>query len=131
MRADIPDYPETSVPGRNASLINFILGIWILISPFVLGFVESESLLWNNVLVGIAVAAIAGVCAWSRRRGHSGLSWINFVLGIWLVISPFVFGLEESAVVTWHQVIVGIGVAVLAALSAMARPSRVEPRIAP
>ena len=39
--------------------VNMTLGIWLLISPWVLGFHASEALRWNSVTAGVLVAALA------------------------------------------------------------------------
>lgn len=43
------------------SLCNVILGIWMLISSFVLGFSSSTVAMWHNVIAGV----VAAVLAWS------------------------------------------------------------------
>ncbi len=127
MRADVPDFPSSS-PGRTASIINFFVGVWVLISPFVLRFTNVRGAVWNNVVVGIVIMILAGTRAWARSS-NIGLSWINFILGIWLIVSAFVFGFRMTPVLTWNNVISGIVVAIIAAVAAMGRPS-VE-RVAP
>lgn len=120
MRADMPDLPDVRYsPGRKASMINFFVGLWVLLSPFVLGFAMFESLVWNNVIVGIAIMAIAASRAWGRR--NPGLAWINFILGLWLIISAFVFDTQMNATVVWNQVISGAVVSIVAAMSALAK----------
>jgi hypothetical protein len=39
--------------------VNMALGIWLLISPWVLVFHASEALRWNSVIVGVLIAALA------------------------------------------------------------------------
>lgn len=39
-------------------------------------------------------------------------NWVNVILGIWLIIAPFIFNFDVAA--RWNSVIVGIVVAVLA-----------------
>jgi len=39
--------------------VNMTLGIWLLISPWVLGFHASEALTWNSVIAGVFIAALA------------------------------------------------------------------------
>lgn len=39
-----------------------ILGIWLIISPFVVGYGAIKGALWNNVIVGIIVAVLS---AWA------------------------------------------------------------------
>jgi hypothetical protein len=37
---------------------NVILGIWLILSPFILGFITSQAI-WNNIIVGFLVLAFA------------------------------------------------------------------------
>jgi hypothetical protein len=48
-----------------------------------------------------------------------GLSWVNFVLGLWLIIAPFVLHYREVSLATWNSVIVGIVIAILAIARAL------------
>ena len=41
------------------------------------------------------------------------LSWVFVVLGIWLIISPWVVGFSGEVGATWNAIIVGIIVAAL------------------
>jgi hypothetical protein len=94
--------------GRASSLVNVLLGIWIIISPFVLG-MHVPKAIWNNVVTGFLVGGLA-VIRWAI--GQRGWSWINLFLGIWLVISPFVLVLGTALM--WNNVILGIIVAAFA-----------------
>ncbi len=48
-----------SVPNQTGwSRINVLLGIWLVISPFALGFFRVDGL-WNNVVLGIIIAAFS------------------------------------------------------------------------
>jgi len=89
-------------------LVNVLLGFWIIISPFVLG-LHAPKDLWNNVVIGILVVALA-IIRWAMDQ--PGWSWVNLFLGIWLVISPFVLVLGIAAM--WNNVILGIIVAAFA-----------------
>ena len=105
------DEQPVNVPARSKGEIgwlNVLLGIWVVISPFVLGF-HSSMAVWNNVVTG----AVVGILALIRWRMHRpGWSWLNLILGIWLVISPFVLFLSSTAM--WNNVIVGIIIAAAA-----------------
>ena len=48
--------------------VNLALGIWILISPFVLGFSAEVVAMWTFVLVGLAVALLAAAELWVVTR---------------------------------------------------------------
>lgn len=92
----------------SSSLVNVLLGFWIIISPFVLG-MHAPKAIWNNVVTGILVGVLT-IIRWTM--GQSGWSWINLFLGIWLVISPFVLVLGTATM--WNNVILGIIVAAFA-----------------
>ncbi len=53
----------------------------------------------------------------------TGLSWINFILGLWLIIAPFVLHFSNNQAATWNSVIVGIVVAVLSIIRALSHTS--------
>jgi hypothetical protein len=113
-----------NVSGRSkvgSSWVNIVLGIWVVISPFVL-VIHSTKALWSNILTGVVV----GVLAFIRWRRHQpGWSWPNLILGIWLVISPFVFFVSGAAM--WNNVITGI---VISALALSNTYSRARPHVA-
>ena len=105
------DQERVSMSERSASgnsWVNIMLGIWVIISPFVLG-IHTPKGIWNNIVIG----AMVGILAIIRWRMHQpGWSWLNLILGIWLVISPFVLFLSGAAM--WNNVILGIIVAAFA-----------------
>ncbi|MEK9154621.1 MAG: SPW repeat protein [Patescibacteria group bacterium] len=39
--------------------VNLVLGVWILISPWVLGFSGFAPALWSNIIVGVLIAIFA------------------------------------------------------------------------
>jgi len=129
MSADMPDVTYSA--NRPASIVNFILGIWVLISPFVFSLEYSEQAVWNNVIVGILIIAFIANHAWGGRHLGVGTQWVSFILGIWLIISPWVAGLRTSPELTWSNVIVGIVVAVVSIVGATKRSSGLEPPVAP
>src|SRR6266540_3582866 len=44
--------------------INLVLGLWVLGSPWVLGFAANAVAMWVHVLTGLAVAVVAAVELW-------------------------------------------------------------------
>jgi len=47
-----------------AVTLNLLLGIWVAVSPWVLGLAVNTELMWNSVIVGVAVAVLA---LWEMR----------------------------------------------------------------
>jgi hypothetical protein len=102
------------------SVINVLIGIWLIISPFVvMAFSQFSNMRTNNVIIGILIALVALFRASGSAKAE--WSWANVVLGIWLIISPFALGASSNATVVWHNVIAGIVVALLALSRAFVR----------
>jgi SPW repeat-containing protein len=102
---------RVSMPERRnvgSSWVNILLGVWVIISPFVLG-MNVPKAIWNNVIAGALVVILAITRLSMHQRGWS---WPNLLLGIWLVISPFVLFLGGPAM--WNNVVLGVIAAALA-----------------
>lgn len=97
---------------RTASIINILAGIWLIISPGVLGF-SNSAVQTNNVWLGFIVGVLALIRAIVPEARTMWLSWINILAGIWLIISPFALGFTSTAQRT-NDIILGIIVGVLA-----------------
>jgi hypothetical protein len=93
------------------SWLNIVLGIWVIISPFVVQFARLPAAMWNNVIVGIVIAVLAIIRTSAPRQ--TGWSWVNVILGIWMIISPFVLGVMTTALF-WNNIILGIVIALIA-----------------
>ena len=93
-------------------------GIWLVLAPFLLSYSDITGAVWNDILVGVVVAILAWIRV-GRPLFNEGVGWTNLVLGVWLIVAPFVIGYGASTVALWKDVIVGVVVVVLAAMSAI------------
>lgn len=57
-----------SRPHKWEEWINLILGLWVFLAPFLLGFWEFGWPLWNHLFVGVAVASLALWTLVQRQR---------------------------------------------------------------
>jgi ABC-type molybdate transport system permease subunit len=96
-----------------ASSINILLGIWLIIAPWVLGYADLSAAQTNDVIIGIIVAIVAAIRSFGAFTTR-GWSWINILAGIWLIIAPFVLGYSNHTTPLWNDIILGIVIAVLA-----------------
>ena len=80
-------------PSKGAEIANIVLGIWVALSPFVLGFSQNVAGRWSNIAVGIALVLVALASTW----GNEALEGLVVPLGIWLFVSPLVFGFSKWA----------------------------------
>lgn len=105
---------------KTASGLNLVAGLWLIVSPFVLGYTDLQQAMWNSLIVGVLVAIMAA--ARVAMPGHyPWMSWANVVLGIWLIASPFIYSYPqggEGETAMWNEIVMGIIVAGLGLWSA-------------
>lgn len=101
---------------RIASGTNVIAALWLIISPYGFGYHLLNPPFWNSVAVGMAVAFFA-IIRLAMPFRFPELSWINALLGAWLVLSPFLLGFTEVEPAFWNSVLVGFLLAAMAAWS--------------
>jgi len=86
-----------------------IAGLWLLCSPFwMASYAIAGSAALNSVIVGVLLVAASWV-ALARPRPWE--EWVNLVLGVWLVVAPFVLGFEDAGAPMLNHVVVGVIVA--------------------
>jgi hypothetical protein len=90
--------------------VTSILGIWLLASPWVLGYTALTDAAWEAYLLGPAFTVTA-VLALLRPRVWQG--WVGVTLGIWLLLSPWLLAFSSFEFPTWNMVGVGMVVAVV------------------
>jgi hypothetical protein len=99
-----------------------LLSLWLILSPFVLSFAGSTGM-WNAVIVG-AIALLLGWLRFNNPFDAPMFSWVVVLLGVWLIMSPFVFGMSGVTTLLWDYILVGLGYIVFGAAAAMATPSQ-------
>lgn len=108
---------------QTASGLDVLAGIWLIISPFIVGYSAITGATVNDVILGIIIGILAAIRFFGAYEA-AFISWINVILGIWVLISPWVldyFSISTSALS--NNVVMGIIVIILAAWSALATTS--------
>ena len=94
--------------------VNLLLGLWVVIAPWTITHVMASaqnpsgvpaSAMWDHYFVGIVVAILAAVALSAFQAWEE---WVNVALGVWLLLSPWIFGFSASAVLAWNAVIIGV-----------------------
>ncbi|MCD6291704.1 MAG: SPW repeat protein [Anaerolineae bacterium] len=47
---------------KNLNWVNAVLGAWLIIAPFILSYSHTTTAMWNNIIIGVIVLALA---AWA------------------------------------------------------------------
>lgn len=109
-----------------AGSVSLIAGLWLVLSGLLMG----TGFFSNTVVVGVLVA-LFGLVEWSSAESTMWVSWVNGVLGAWLLVSPIFFaGLAMGAV--WNSVILGLivlGVAVWGGMSSSSTMGMGHPKM--
>lgn len=111
---------------KGASSVNLVLGLWLIVAPFVLAFTGAAFI--NDMLCGIAIAILAGMRVRHPTLATKPASWVNLAIGAWLIVAPFVLN-YLSGPAAWNDIIVGILVLMFAGWSG-AEPRASADRIA-
>ncbi|CDO86468.1 hypothetical protein AWC29_09350 [Mycobacterium triplex] len=84
-----------------------LTGLYVAASPWIVGFSGTTSLATSDFIAGIAVAFMAYGFATTLDRAH-GMTWTLPVLGVWVLISPWVVsGVAVTTGMAWSHVVAG------------------------
>ncbi|SDT66226.1 SPW repeat protein [Jiangella sp. DSM 45060] len=117
MRHRYDQLAETPV-AQSADGLTFLAGLYVAMSPWVIGFSDHSALTMANLFTGIAAALLAAGFVASYGRFH-GMAWVAPILGAWAIVAPWAVEgptPENSAIVS--NIIAG-AVIVLCALAMM------------
>src|SRR5437016_13224702 len=84
--------------------MNLLLGVWLLLSPWALGYGQTTAA-WNAHLLGTGIVAFAAIAAYMPKAWEEV---INVLLGVWMVMSPFMLGFAGTTTIAMHTVGMGI-----------------------
>ncbi|GAB3667022.1 SPW repeat domain-containing protein [Halopiger thermotolerans] len=109
---------------------NCLLGCWLIVAAVAAS--GPGIARWNDVLVGGAVAVLAGynyAGVRGRRSPSAAGAALVAVLGGWLVVAPFAFGLGRAAPALWNDVAVGTVIASFGGYNAYAAAAAPAPSV--
>lgn len=104
---------------KRVSWINLILGVWLVISPYVLGSTALRATVGNDIVLGILLIASSW---WILATAAEvlGVSWFQMLCGIWLVIAPFVLSYRAMTHALANDVVVGVIIFIVGLLESQA-----------
>jgi hypothetical protein len=92
--------------------VTLVLGVWLFFSPWILGFYSSmPGASWNFFLLGIAFVVFSAFGLSLRTMWEE---WVTLVLGLWMIVSPWVLAYSTITPARDDAVIVGVINAALA-----------------
>ena len=113
---------------RAPSWINMAIGVWVLLSPWLLGFNQSGRPTWTAVVTGLAITVVAAVAA---ARSAPTAAWGNVLLAMWLFASPWVVGYTELRSASRNAWFIAVMVALFAFITLITASPRRDDRRSP
>jgi SPW repeat-containing protein len=98
---------------RLCDVVNFSLGTMLFFSPWLfslsLGTPRQTAAIAGLLIAVLSIAALTAFAVWEE--------WLNVIVGLWLIASPWLLGFQGSDAMT-IDVVIGTVVAALAAFEA-------------
>jgi hypothetical protein len=91
--------------------VNAVLGVWLVLSPWVSRFSGDMTATANSVVIGVALLAAALGAMLMPRAWEE---WTEAVLGLWMIVAPWVLGYSALTNAVSAAVVIGIVVLALA-----------------
>jgi hypothetical protein len=86
--------------------VNVVLGVWMFLSPWILGFAAAQgAAAWCAWILGAAVIVFAASAVYVPKAWEEA---INIILGLCLIVAPWVLGFGAQSTATSNSVIVGV-----------------------
>lgn len=85
---------------RVAVAVSIVVGLWVIISPFVLRIPIGSAMLWSNIAVGAAVIAAAIIGGWT----DGAILGAIVPLSAWLFASTFILNFFNTHFL-WSNVV--------------------------
>ena len=91
--------------------VNAVVGLWLICSPWIMGYQSEMTPVANAVIVGILLIAAAMGAIFVPRAWEE---WTEAALGLWLAVSPWVLAFSTTRSATVTAVATGVVIMVLA-----------------
>ena len=92
-----------------------VVGLLVAVAPFAFGFNGIAAALGTFLVVGLAVAVMAGISASIEEEGTVKLlDWITAALGVALILAPFVLGYMAAMAALYTGILGGAAIVALA-----------------
>jgi hypothetical protein len=87
--------------------LTLVLGVWLIVAPFVLGYSVMFGATANDVVFGIVLIA----CSWmilATVAREIGIALVQALCSLWLIVAPFALAYQAGSAAMVNDVFVGI-----------------------
>ena len=83
-----------------------VLGVMLIVSPFVSRETSSKGAVWSAVIIGAALLVLGAIAAY--QRDVQAIEYLPAVTGIVAIVAPWLFSYTGSSGTAWTSWIVGV-----------------------
>jgi hypothetical protein len=98
------------IPVRTHAIIDYVVGVLLVLAPFLLGFANGGAAMWVPILLGLSIIVYSLLTRYDLAVARVIPFGTHLALdaagGLLLLVSPWLFGFAE--VIWWPHVLVGI-----------------------
>lgn len=122
-----PRVADTAVAMRVPAFVVFLASVWFLVTPeSYYGMWQYPTAFFNFVIVGGILVVSSSLRLWYPLV-TVGFSWLNVLLGIWVFITPWVFGFTSYTGAFINTLCLGVVITGMSFISARVRFLRGTP----
>jgi intracellular septation protein A len=92
-------------PRRWQDWVNVVVGVWVAISPWALGFANNQTAARTAWVLGAAIVVFAGIGIYMHEAWEEA---INIILGVCLLGSPWALDFADQSTATANFAISGV-----------------------
>lgn len=104
---------------RTHGMIDYIVGVVLILAPFIFQFANGGAAMWVPIALGIAIIVYSLMTNYELGATHSismpAHLWMDGIGGLFLALSPWLFGFAE--LVYLPHLLVGIAEILVAAMT--------------
>lgn len=83
-----------------------LLGVLMVIAPWVLGYSDNTSALWTSIALGAVLFVLSAVEAYQQGKVMWEY-WVAGLAGLLAIIAPFVLGFSTLTAALWTLIVLG------------------------
>jgi 4-amino-4-deoxy-L-arabinose transferase-like glycosyltransferase len=87
-----------------------LLGVWLVVSPWVMGYPSDSPPAVNAYIAGAIMAALA---AFDLYKTYAWAVFLNIIVGIWVAVSPWLVNVMQDQAMSASMLLVGLATIVL------------------
>jgi len=84
-----------------------LLGLLLIIAPYLLGFANNAAAFWTSLVLG-AILVITSFLEGLAADRETWEYWVIGIVGVGTILTPFILGFSAASTSLWALVIIGL-----------------------